>query len=264
MPRGLVLPGQPAQRPRRDRRRRRIDALDVRDDHVAGAGREQEPAAPPCPRRPHRRPRSARRPGPSSTTLSAFVSAASDDDRGAVLVVVEHRDVEPLAQPPLDLEAARRRDVLEVDPRRTRARSARRSRTISSTSWVSRQIGNASMSANRLNSTALPSITGSAAPRADVAQAEHRGAVGDHGDVLRLMVSRRASSGCPAIARQTRATPGCRPSTGRRGCAAAPSTRSILPPRCMRNVRSLTRRRDAVDLQRLHDVLGVLRRPPRR
>jgi hypothetical protein len=39
-----------------------------------------------------------------------------DDDRGAVLVVVEDRDVERLAQPGLDLEAARRRDVLEVDP----------------------------------------------------------------------------------------------------------------------------------------------------
>ena len=37
------------------------------------------------------------------------------DHRGAVLVVVEDRDVERLLQPPLDLEAARRRDVLEVD-----------------------------------------------------------------------------------------------------------------------------------------------------
>ena len=37
-------------------------------------------------------------------------------------------------------------------------------RTISSVSWVARQIGQASMSANRLNSAALPSITGSAAP----------------------------------------------------------------------------------------------------
>ena len=36
-------------------------------------------------------------------------------DRGAVLVVVEHGDVEQLTQPRLDLEAARRRDVLEVD-----------------------------------------------------------------------------------------------------------------------------------------------------
>ena len=37
-------------------------------------------------------------------------------------------------------------------------------RTISSVSWVARQIGQASMSANRLNSAALPSITGIAAP----------------------------------------------------------------------------------------------------
>jgi hypothetical protein len=36
-------------------------------------------------------------------------------DRRAVLVVVEDRDVEQFAEPPFDLEAARRRDVLEVD-----------------------------------------------------------------------------------------------------------------------------------------------------
>lgn len=39
------------------------------------------------------------------------------DDRGAVLVVVEDGDVEGLAQPGLDLEAARRGDVLQVDAR---------------------------------------------------------------------------------------------------------------------------------------------------
>ena len=38
-----------------------------------------------------------------------------DDDRRPVLVVVEDGDVECLAQPALDLEAAWRRDVLEVD-----------------------------------------------------------------------------------------------------------------------------------------------------
>ena len=37
------------------------------------------------------------------------------DDRGAVLVVVEDGDVERRAEALLDLEAARRRDVLEVD-----------------------------------------------------------------------------------------------------------------------------------------------------
>jgi hypothetical protein len=37
------------------------------------------------------------------------------DDRRAVLVVVEDRDVELRAQPPLDLKAARHGDVLEID-----------------------------------------------------------------------------------------------------------------------------------------------------
>ena len=37
------------------------------------------------------------------------------DDRGAVLVVMEDRDVHQLAQPLLDDEALRRLDVLEID-----------------------------------------------------------------------------------------------------------------------------------------------------
>ena len=84
------------------------------------------------------------------------------DDRRPVLVVVEDRDVELLVQPALDLEAARRRDVLEVDAAEAGA-SAWTIATISSTSCVSRQIGKASTPPKSLNSTALPSITGSAA-----------------------------------------------------------------------------------------------------
>ena len=81
-------------------------------------------------------------------------------------------------------------------------------RMISSVSVVSRQIGKASMSANRLNSAALPSMTGSAAsgpmlPRPSTAVPSVTTAT-----VLRLMVSRRASAGFSAMARQTRATPG--------------------------------------------------------
>ena len=80
--------------------------------------------------------------------------------------------------------------------------------TISSTSWVSRQMGNASMPAKRLNSAALPSITGSAAsgpmlPSPSTAEPSVTTAT-----VLRLMVRRRASSGFSAMAMQTRATPG--------------------------------------------------------
>ena len=79
---------------------------------------------------------------------------------------------------------------------------------ISSTSWVSRHSGQASIPANRLNSAALPSITGSAAfgpmlPSPSTAEPSVTTAM-----LFRFTVSRRASSGFLAIARQTRATPG--------------------------------------------------------
>src|SRR5215470_13201699 len=73
-------------------------------------------------------------------------------------------------------------------------------RTISSVSWLSRQIGQASMSANRLNRAALPSMTGSAAygpmlPRPSTAEPSVTTAT-----LLRLIVRRRASSGLAASA----------------------------------------------------------------
>src|ERR1035437_177835 len=68
-------------------------------------------------------------------------------------------------------------------------------RTISSTSWVSRHTGHASMLAKRLNSSALPSMTGSAAagpmlPRPSTAEPSVTTAT-----VLRLIVSLRAAEG---------------------------------------------------------------------
>src|SRR6266568_962485 len=114
---------------------------------------------------------------------------------------------------------------------------------ISSVSWVSSTTGQASTPPNRLNSAALPSITGSAAagprlPRPSTAEPSVTTAT-----VLRLMVSRRASSGFSAIARQTRATPGvyARESSSRVRSATFGVT-SILPPRWSRKVRSETLR----------------------
>ena len=80
--------------------------------------------------------------------------------------------------------------------------------TISSTSWVSRHSGQASIPANRLNSAALPSITGSAAcgpmfPSPSTADPSVITAM-----LFRFTVSRRTSSGFLTMARQTRATPG--------------------------------------------------------
>ena len=140
------------------------------------------------------------------------------DDRGAVLVVVEDRDVERLLQPPLDLEAARRGDVLEVDAAERRRDAARRCSTISSTSVVSRHSGKASTPASSLNSIALPSITGIAAsgpmsPRPSTAVPSETTAT-----VWPLIVSVQADSGssCDRAARRAR-RPACRPSRGRRG-----------------------------------------------
>ena len=81
-------------------------------------------------------------------------------------------------------------------------------RMISSVSWVSRQIGKASMPAKRLNSAALPSITGSAASGPMLPSPSTADPSVTTATELRLIVSRRASSGRSAMARQTRATPG--------------------------------------------------------
>ncbi len=85
---------------------------------------------------------------------------------------------------------------------------ARTISTMLSVSCVSSTTGQASTPPNRLNSAALPSMTGRAAdgprlPRPSTAEPSVTTAT-----VLRLMVRRRASSGFSAMARQTRATPG--------------------------------------------------------
>ena len=80
--------------------------------------------------------------------------------------------------------------------------------TISSGSWVSRHSGHASIPANRLNSAALPSITGSAAAGPMLPSPSTADPSVTTATELRFTVSRRASSGLAAIASQTRATPG--------------------------------------------------------
>ena len=80
--------------------------------------------------------------------------------------------------------------------------------TIRSGSWVSRQIGKASIAANSLNSIALPSITGIAAsgpmsPSPSTAEPSETTAT-----VFRLIVKSNAFLRSSAISMQTRATPG--------------------------------------------------------
>ena len=68
---------------------------------------------------------SAAAPAPEVTILTSAIflprelqrvdDRGADDDGGAVLVVVEHRDLHALLELRLDLEALRRLDVLEID-----------------------------------------------------------------------------------------------------------------------------------------------------
>ena len=81
-------------------------------------------------------------------------------------------------------------------------------RTISSESWLARQIGHASMPANRLNSAALPSITGSAAPGPMLPSPSTAEPSVTTATELPLMVSFGTSSGLFASAMLTRPTPG--------------------------------------------------------
>ncbi len=81
-------------------------------------------------------------------------------------------------------------------------------RTISSVSCEARQMGQASMSANRLNSAALPSITGSAAPGPMLPRPRTAEPSVTTATELPLIVSRGMSSGFSASARLTRPTPG--------------------------------------------------------
>ena len=80
--------------------------------------------------------------------------------------------------------------------------------TISSVSWLARQIGQASMLANRLNSAALPSITGSAAPGPMLPRPSTAEPSVTTATLLPLIVSRDTSSGFCASAALTRPTPG--------------------------------------------------------
>ena len=93
-------------------------------------------------------------------TSSAVEHRGADDDRGAVLVVVEDRNAFMRAlQPLLDLEALGRLDVLEVDA--AEGRLERRDDLDELVDLVSpTSMSNTSMPAKFLNRTALPSITG--------------------------------------------------------------------------------------------------------
>ncbi len=113
--------------------------------------------------------------------LQRIQQRRADDDGGAVLVVVEDRDLHPLAQLALDVEAVRRLDVLEVD-----AAEGRLERCDHVDQLVQIVLGHLDVedvdAGELLEQHALAFHHRLARQRPDVAQAEHGGAVGDHRD----------------------------------------------------------------------------------
>ena len=134
-------------------------------------------------------------PEPDSTTLTALQVLADDPqgvgqggqdhDGRAVLVVVEHRDVERLPQPALDLEAAGGGDVLEVDPAVAGGQQLDRAHDL--VGVLGGQADRPGVDPGELleqQGLALHHRHGRLG--ADVAQAEHGRAVGDHGHGVAL------------------------------------------------------------------------------
>ena len=183
-------------------------------------------------------------------------------DGGAVLVVVEDRDVEQLPQPGLDLEAARRRDVLEVDAGEDRCDHLHGPNDLVDVLGV--QADRPRVDAGEpLEERGLALHHRKRRSRPEVAETQHRRAVGHDRDGVALD---RQATGVLRVGGDRHDTPerrrGCRPSTGRRGCGSGASTAiSIVPPRCMRKVRSdtLWTSTPSTPLRASHDLVGVRR-----
>ena len=141
------------------------------------------------------------------TTLQRVEQGGEDHDRGAVLVVVEDGDVEAGAQPALDLEAARRRDVLEVDAGEHRGDQLDGADDLVDVLRV--EADREGVDAGEpLEQRGLALHHRQRRDRPEVAQPEDRGAVGDHRDGVALDGQPAGVGGFSARARQTRATPG--------------------------------------------------------
>jgi hypothetical protein len=107
------------------------------------------------------------------------------DDRRAVLVVVEDRDVEQFAQALLDHEAFGRLDILEIDAAESDAQIAHAIDELVDVLGVDFQIDRIDVR-ETLEQNGLAFHHRLAAERAQIAQSQHRRAVGDHGHEIAL------------------------------------------------------------------------------
>ena len=156
----------------------------VANDDVANADRNQQP-----------RDRDAGRAGPvhHNAQIGEFVAAQSgridqcrdNHNGGAVLIVVEDRHVEPLAQFRFDFEAARRGNVFEIDATETRG-----DRFDDIHDFVDVGFGDTNRErfdpGERLEKDSLSFHHRQTGLRADVAETEHGSAIGHDGDEVAL------------------------------------------------------------------------------
>ena len=120
-----------------------------------------------------------------SDNLERVVQRSQHDDRRAVLVVVEHGDVEQFPQAGLDLEAPWRRNVLEVDPREDRRDAPDDLDDLIGVLGVQTD-GESVDVGEPLEQCGLTLHHGQRSQRSQVAEPEHRRAVGDHGNGVPL------------------------------------------------------------------------------
>ena len=107
--------------------------------------------------------------------------AGGGDDRGAVLVVMEHRNVHDFPQLLLDDEAVGRLDVLEVDAAEGRAEEAHAVDELVDILRVDFEVDGIDVG-EALEQHGLAFHDGLGSERAEVAEAENGRAVGDDGD----------------------------------------------------------------------------------
>ena len=104
-----------------------------------------------------------------------------DDDRGAVLVVMEHRNLHALAQPALDLETFRGLDVLQINAAEGRLQAGDDIDQLVHVELVDLDIEHID-AGELLEQHALAFHHRLGGQRPDGAQPQHRRAVGDHTD----------------------------------------------------------------------------------
>ena len=130
-------------------------------------------------------------PAPEQTSLTVLDPLADDlqsiedgggsDNRGPMLVVVENRDLHALPQPRLDDEALGRLDVLQVDAAEGRLQARDDLNQLVGIGFVDLDIEHVD-AGELFEQAALALHHGLAGKRADVAEPQHRRAVGDHRD----------------------------------------------------------------------------------